>query len=897
MAKLQIYQGQEFKLNISDSVDNTNIFYSEYQKAAAMLDDLLAGVSRTQEMSDTEPYLEYGNNIIAFCGDRGDGKSSAMMTFVEELKKDSKNRNHEKCNSFLHQYKNIQNTYFVNSVVIDPTLFDDAHSILDIILANLYKNFINKYSNADIRDEYKYARVIDNFQKVYKQVSLLNNQKKILDDEFDYEGDIGKLSRLGESTQLKKSLIQLLKYYLEYFVEEGKGNGKLLIAIDDLDLCYNNAYKMAEDIRKYLIIPNVVIVMAVKISQLEYCIKENNFKQFTGCLSLPVDAGKKIIEDINDMTERYIIKLLPLARRINMPKARDIDNVQIYYNGKLYGGENNRLSKNIIGLIQDKTGMVFTTESSGYSYLLPNRLRELVNIIVILLKMKNPTNDAEYVSNIITLYNGMIGYLAESESLLFDNQEVNINNIEALKLMNVNTSKFLENLYMQTIKKDELQQSAWAMDNQSCFYNIQSYFSIFRYNVYDMSKKSVAYKMSILYTFKLNELCHQNNDFTLLSSLVSEYIWGSGFDNVIPNSQNYQKLGISRGRFVINSIDAYNCILDSLNINDEKWIIDNSPERFRVPKISENSKSDEIIKVWFLIMLVSNFYSDIPKHCLISNGILIYNNSMINYNLSVCMENYIVGLCNLENVFRKMNYEFLGIKEDTVKDLVANLNNRNRRAIACARTICSNIDIMNELIVWCTTPKRSYKGHSGNDQDLSKKIFQQFLKNVVKYMKTKDVEIEIDDFLNLKYSENDTLDICDLLSKLFIFEEKRRIESGNQKVEDIDYTNRNIAAEIRKKLEEIPLKLGEPRVLSVSRFLKTNTAENAKKNLDNLLRNIQNHRFIYKEDALVIDTEAIVDFYYTIMKLYSKDPKNKLTKDLLSKYKEIVEVNFQLNLS
>ena len=71
----------------------------------------------------------------------------------------------------------------------------------------------------------------------------------MLDDEFDYEGNIGKLSKLGESTDLKEDLQELIKQYLEFVKKcSNRENGKerLIIAIDDLDLCNSNAYKMAE---------------------------------------------------------------------------------------------------------------------------------------------------------------------------------------------------------------------------------------------------------------------------------------------------------------------------------------------------------------------------------------------------------------------------------------------------------------------------------------------------------------------------------------------------------------------------------------------------------------------------------------------------------------------------
>ena len=70
-----------------------------------------------------------------------------------------------------------------------------------------------------------------------------------------------------------KGLVDLIKDYLQ-FMNKSQGKQQLIIAIDDLDLCSANAYKMAEQIRKYLIIPNVCIVISVKIDQLELCVRE-----------------------------------------------------------------------------------------------------------------------------------------------------------------------------------------------------------------------------------------------------------------------------------------------------------------------------------------------------------------------------------------------------------------------------------------------------------------------------------------------------------------------------------------------------------------------------------------------------------------------------------------------
>lgn len=55
-----------------------------------------------------------------------------------------------------------------SAILIDPTLFDDVHNILDIVLANMYQNFTNKYKdNNNVISEDEREMIIDQFQKVY----------------------------------------------------------------------------------------------------------------------------------------------------------------------------------------------------------------------------------------------------------------------------------------------------------------------------------------------------------------------------------------------------------------------------------------------------------------------------------------------------------------------------------------------------------------------------------------------------------------------------------------------------------------------------------------------------------------------------------------------------------
>ena len=246
MAKITITKGNEFMIAVKDEITKDDLFIELYKRAANILDRIVGASIEVRDKKEFWKSQDYENNIIAFCGERGEGKSSVMMTFVNAIYHNSNKEIFLNC-------KNVESTYFVEPILIDPSLFDDVHNVLDIVLAKIFRNFYDCYNNDNQRaDERTREELLDRFQKVYRYVSLINNQKQMLDDEFDYEGNISKLTKLGESTKLKEELTELIKDYLN-FMETRDGKKQLIIAIDDLDLCSANAYKMTEQIRKYLI--------------------------------------------------------------------------------------------------------------------------------------------------------------------------------------------------------------------------------------------------------------------------------------------------------------------------------------------------------------------------------------------------------------------------------------------------------------------------------------------------------------------------------------------------------------------------------------------------------------------------------------------------------------------
>lgn len=198
---LTIIRGEEFKLSLKEKIETTDIFYDQYLEAANMLDDIVA-INDDEKRADWRR-VETENNIIAFCGDRGEGKSSVMMTFINALSnKDAWNQD-----PIFSSCEHVKRTAFSRPVFIDPSTFDHVHNILEVVVARLYREYRVRYENdPGAFENEKCGKLLEKFQKVYRIISLLNNPEKMLEEEFDGESNIANLAKMGEKVSLAMRL-------------------------------------------------------------------------------------------------------------------------------------------------------------------------------------------------------------------------------------------------------------------------------------------------------------------------------------------------------------------------------------------------------------------------------------------------------------------------------------------------------------------------------------------------------------------------------------------------------------------------------------------------------------------------------------------------------------------
>lgn len=354
------------KQNVKES-----LFSEQYKNAFDSLSSYLK-VSRTKDDEENEPF----NNIFAFIGERGAGKTSCMLSVANELTGKSEN-------SFLDNYQEVNNCSFHKLSLIDPSFFDEDHGIIAEVLASLYHEYQKVKEPKNSLDR---TVLLGKFADLQKDFNCLLAP----DAEKPYD-DLEQLVSLSAAVNLRANFGELVTVFMKYI---GKPNGKLIIMIDDIDLHTSQATIMVEQIRKYLVQPNVIVLLAIKLDQLAMLKRQQYTKEYEVLLE-----KKKVSEGvIDEMVERYLTKLIPFDQRIFMPTAQEFLTWELSV--KSIQGETETFSSvrmAIPELIFRKTRYLFYNTALKTSYIVPRNLRELRSLLKLLVGMSesNKANNKE----------------------------------------------------------------------------------------------------------------------------------------------------------------------------------------------------------------------------------------------------------------------------------------------------------------------------------------------------------------------------------------------------------------------------------------------------------------------------------------------------------------------
>lgn len=384
--------GEENGIVIQKDSFETSLFLNQYQQAIDIFDRLWKEQQEWAKSSNSSHYLDNQfSNIIAFCGDRGEGKTSCMSSFATILT--DEHVRGEACSTKGDENKKtiIISTDFLRPQeiewldTIDPSFFDRKHNLLELLLGRMYANVSKKsqgnISNNDRDKSYSRRILMEQFERVKTDISKFEKNDKIYDS-------LEEISDLAAAVNLKSDLQELFHRYLTYV-----GKKCLLICIDDLDLNISEGYKMAEMLRKYLICPDCMILVAVKVGQLIEVIATAHRKE--------IKEAAISWERCMYMAQRYVAKLLPRGNRVTMPMPADFCEHTLYIadiKNQVDAAESGlTVKEKIVQMIFQKTGYVFYN-TQRLSPIIPKNLRSIRHLLGMLYSLPN-AKDEEWNDN------------------------------------------------------------------------------------------------------------------------------------------------------------------------------------------------------------------------------------------------------------------------------------------------------------------------------------------------------------------------------------------------------------------------------------------------------------------------------------------------------------------
>lgn len=358
------YKGEENTVVVEKKDYDKSLFFEQYVQALRLLTDYI------DNPKDEIP------NIIAFCGDRGEGKTSCMMSVSYMVENCHKEEVAEEIKKIGVNSEILKNACFKVLPIIDPAFFDKEHNIIELLLGNIYSDF-KKWIESNKGDiNYQLSNTVSKlFQRTKQCLLHIGKTKTEMYDPLE------ELEALSAGVELNSNISNLLENYLRLI-----GKKKILVCIDDIDLNMSRAYQMCEEIRKYINNKYCVIMMSIKDDQLISAVEN----------AIHNDADFPNDIDFNAMATKYVSKFIPVSVRVNMPKAYDLCDYEL----EVYESRDKKcicsyrsVKSGVVRRIFDTSRFLFYNSKGGISPIVPNNLRSLTQLLSLLFSMNEYNED------------------------------------------------------------------------------------------------------------------------------------------------------------------------------------------------------------------------------------------------------------------------------------------------------------------------------------------------------------------------------------------------------------------------------------------------------------------------------------------------------------------------
>lgn len=564
---ITIRKGLENSLVIQDmtsvfsnaSKDDTDFLKPSYEKAVAAVKSYLDRADKVfEQYKNAESITKKNNilyqspsNIIAFTGEKGTGKTSAMLSFSNAL------NSKETIESI--GLKSDRKFLVLNP--IDPTMLEDNQNILNAVLSRMMNkaqelwNSSSQYDERRISYEEMRNDLVNKFRSCLDEISAMKSSRSI--------ENLDQLQKYGDSAILKDDLTTLVRYLIDFSERNcsfDKKNNILVILIDDTDCQITKGYEVMEDIRRYLTLPNVLILMACDISALHNIILQEYERQFSQFLSINENLHKSL-SDIENYSSAYLVKLLPPTNKIYLPDfdtllKENTHQLDIHYVEEVSKGYNElkkfdyleldngqkSFEAKILTYLYKRTYLFFSERIDHCNEILPQTLRGMSQMLHFLSTLQEiPEPSADQLKNLETI-----------EKYIKNNQlpilEKNIDSFEAYFLNEWAVNKLnpdFRDIIVEITKQDSADRITFIYKKLKDYY------------YFDMNVNTPTY-------YELDQRLQSISGEITYDNLTPD----NNYNNVISSTEN--KLNVFAVRTTLDILNFKDLIIFTRNSNNSK---------------------------------------------------------------------------------------------------------------------------------------------------------------------------------------------------------------------------------------------------------------------------------------------------------------------------------------
>lgn len=319
-------------------------------------------------------------NLIAFLGGRGTGKTTAVEEFCRILESMSDRSEYQWWLNHAFQEKEIyeelkyENYYFHVFSRIDVSMLENKEDLFEMIMSNLFSFFKAKENCSCGLAKYtkENEEIIRLFDEILKGYYAIRDSRE---DEY-VDSYIVKVQYVFNSLDLQQHIEELLA---RLFSKEEKCGMRcyLVVVLDDLDLNIEHGFEMLKQVRKYFCNTRMLIIFSADYDQLNEVCWVHFMKAFSGETSHVIEDAIK--EKCRELSKDYIGKALPISKRIHMPELFSEAGKVMVLREQESGIKNITIKHYTMERIASNLRICYDIKGIKKHFSEPGNIRELVN--------------------------------------------------------------------------------------------------------------------------------------------------------------------------------------------------------------------------------------------------------------------------------------------------------------------------------------------------------------------------------------------------------------------------------------------------------------------------------------------------------------------------------------